>query len=102
MVTVPYLKAGLHMIFNEREVTMSKVESRSKRFVRAQGDAEQAHSEIEALRDELQDWYDNMPENLQDSDKANALQETIDELESLLDHLDEVSNASIDFPTMFS
>ena len=36
----------------------------------------------EALKDELQEWYDNLPENFQNGSKGESLQEAIDALES--------------------
>jgi hypothetical protein len=42
-----------------------------------------AFGEFESLRDELQDWYDGMPENLQGSQKGEDLQNAIDTLGNL-------------------
>lgn len=39
-------------------------------------------SDLESLKDELQDWYDNMPENFQSGDKGEQLQTAIDQLDS--------------------
>jgi vacuolar-type H+-ATPase subunit E/Vma4 len=41
-----------------------------------------AFSQIEELKDELQSWLDNMPESKQGSDKASQLEEAIGQLES--------------------
>lgn len=38
-------------------------------------------SELTQLRDELQDWYDNLPENFQSGDKGSQLEEAIGELD---------------------
>jgi uncharacterized coiled-coil DUF342 family protein len=88
------------------EVSVSVVEdnpptSRSARFDAAQADAADAASEIESLKDELQEWYDNLPESFQNGEKGEQLQSAIDELESLHDSLDEVANATVDFPGMY-
>jgi len=88
------------------EVTVSVREdnpptSRSARFEAAQSQVTDAASEIESLRDELQEWYDNLPENFQNGDKGEQLQSAIDELETLHDSLDEVANATVDFPGMY-
>lgn len=40
-----------------------------------------AFSEIESLKDELQEWYDNLPENFQNGSKGEQLQEAIGALE---------------------
>lgn len=40
-----------------------------------------AFSDIESLRDELQEWYDNMPEGPQGGDKGQQVQDCIDQLE---------------------
>lgn len=39
---------------------------------------DEAYGEIEGVRDELDDWYNNMPENLQGSEKGNELSLAID------------------------
>jgi len=44
-----------------------------------------AMAEIEMVKEELQDWLDGMPENLQQSMKAEELQEAIDGLESVIE-----------------
>lgn len=40
-----------------------------------------AFSEIESIKDELREWYDNLPENFQNGSKGEALQEAISALE---------------------
>lgn len=37
-------------------------------------------SDLETLRDELQEWYDNLPESFQNGSKGDTLQEAIDAL----------------------
>ncbi len=41
-----------------------------------------AQSEAESLRDELQEWYDNLPESLHNGDKGQAIEEAISNIES--------------------
>lgn len=38
------------------------------------------------LRDELQEWYDNLPENFQNGDKGQRLEEAISGLEDVADY----------------
>jgi hypothetical protein len=45
----------------------------------------EAFSDFEGLRDEYQEWLDNMPEALQGSSKAGELQEAIDALEQIIE-----------------
>lgn len=40
-----------------------------------------AFSDIESLKDELQEWYDNLPESFQNGSKGEALQEAVSNLE---------------------
>jgi hypothetical protein len=47
-----------------------------------------AMSELESLRDELQDWYDNLPESFQNGDKGDQLQEAISGLDSAITNPD--------------
>lgn len=80
---------------------MAKQPSRADRFATAQDLASQAKERIEELRDELQNWRDGMPENLQSSQKADDLDNAISELESAISGLEEVENCSPEFPGMF-
>jgi hypothetical protein len=75
-----------------------KQKSRSERFSEAQGWIADAKNVTEELRDELQNWLDNMPENLQGGSKADELQTAIDELDSVISLLEEAEGASVDFP----
>lgn len=38
-------------------------------------------ADLETLRDELQDWYDNLPENFQSGEKGSQLEEAISNLD---------------------
>ena len=76
--------------------------SRSQRFSDALSNVAVAREDIDGLREELQNWLDNMPENLQDGEKANQLQEAIDALETVISSLEEAEGESIDFPGMMS
>jgi hypothetical protein len=42
-----------------------------------------AFDEFECLRDELQEWYDALPESFQNGDKGDALQNSVDALDCL-------------------
>lgn len=50
---------------------------------------EEMREEIEAIRDEEQEAYDNLPESLQDGERGERLQENIDVLEDILGQLEE-------------
>lgn len=81
---------------------MAKHKSRATRFDEAIGLVTDAKSQMEELRDELQTWLDNLPENLQSSNKADMLQSAIDELETAINSLEEVEGTTVEFPTMYS
>ena len=74
--------------------------SRSDRFEEAKTLVSDARGQMETLRDELQEWRDNMPENLQDSAKAGELDEAIQALEDVIGQLEEAENADVTFPSM--
>lgn len=57
------------------------------------GAIEEAASAAEELKDELQDWLDGLPENLQSGEKADALQEAISALEEAYDRLQEAQDS---------
>ena len=48
--------------------------------------------DLEAVRDEEQEAYDNMPESLQRGDQGSAAEGTICALEEALNHLYDASN----------
>lgn len=75
-------------------------ESRSDRFGEIKQSIEDAKSDTEELRDELQSWHDNLPENLQDGEKAEELQTAIDALEECINSLEEAAGIEVDFPSM--
>lgn len=76
-------------------------ESRGDRFASAQGDVSQAQLEFESLRDELQEWYDNLPETFQGGDKGSQLEEAISSLEELIDACDSIGGTEVSFPGMY-
>lgn len=45
-----------------------------------------AFNVFQELRDEIQDWWDNLPENFQNGDKGDSLQECISSLEQFADN----------------
>lgn len=53
---------------------------------------------IEAVRDEEQDYYDNMPESLQGGEKGDTAQEAISQLEEALTEIEAIDfNAVADY-----
>ena len=52
------------------------------------GKLENQKAAIEAILDEEQEAYDNIPESLQDTDRANQIYENIDALQDAIDNLE--------------
>lgn len=48
--------------------------------------------DINQIRDEEQEAFDNMPENLQDSEKGKTMEENVDVLDSAIDDLETIYN----------
>ena len=70
--------------------------TRRKSLVEIASKLEDIKAEIEALRDEEQDYYDNMPENLQGSERGEiaesavyAMECAMDGIENAIDNLEE-------------
>lgn len=78
----------------------SPPESRADRFSQAMDLVGDARSEFESLRDELQEWRDNMPENLQNSSKAQKLDDAIGDLDSLTSDIGNIEDVDVQFPGM--
>ena len=84
--------------------TVSKVTtptSRADRLAEAEAWVCDAKNIVDELRDELTEWKDNLPENLQDSSKAGELEEAEDALETLSTELENIDCSSVEFPSMF-
>lgn len=86
---------------NIQIIKKERAESRADRFEEAKGLVSDALMEMESLRDELQEWHDNLPENLQDSQKANDLKDAIIGLDDIVNNLEEADQAEIEFPGAF-
>jgi hypothetical protein len=77
--------------------------SRADRLQEAIAQLEDGNAVVEELKDEMSDWYDSMPENLQGSDKGEAIETAS---ETLSEAYDETANAignlqGVEFPSMF-
>lgn len=70
---------------------MNKV--RRKELSKAVELLEEAQSIIESCRDEEQEYIDNMPENLQESEKYYAAEEAVNNMDEAYDKIDEVINS---------
>ena len=57
---------------------------------------EQARELVEQARDEEQDYLDNIPDNLQSSDRYMTAEEAVNNLESALDWFDEIDFDDVD------
>jgi chromosome segregation ATPase len=52
-------------------------------------------SEAECLRDEIQSWYDNLTDNLQQTSKAQMLEDAVSELEDLISECEDVNSTEV-------
>lgn len=52
----------------------------------------QCVSELETLRDEEQDYYDNMPENFQAGEKGSAAEDAVNAIESAKDSAEQAAD----------
>ena len=75
--------------------------SRSDRFQSALNDISNGRGELESLRDELQEWLDNLPENFQQGDKGQELEESISTLEDMIGELENTEGSEVNFPGMY-
>lgn len=82
---------------------MAKYKSRATRLSETL-DMTEKIADVEQLKEELEEWLDNLPENLQSSNKADMLQEAIDNLENIGEELENIQELQhdVEFPGMFS
>lgn len=82
---------------------MAKYKSRANRLAETL-DMSDKISDVEQLKEELDEWLGNLPENLQSSNKADMLQEAIDNLDNIINELENIQELqhNVEFPGMFS
>lgn len=66
---------------------------RRKLLIKAQEMIDEARSLIEDVKDEEDDAYSNLPENLIYSERGEEMEDNVTALEDVLDELEEVSSA---------
>ena len=77
---------------------MARQKSRAKRFAEAASDACEALTLLQEVHQEYVDWFENMPESLQQGPTGEKLQEVCDlDIESALDTINEATD--IDLPS---
>lgn len=75
---------------------MAKNESKADRWADAAARAREAMEALQELRDEYQDWLDNLPDNLQNSATADKLNEICNlDLDSACDIIEEAEMADL-------
>lgn len=67
-----------------------------ERIYKLQELAEEIKNDLECIKDEEEDYRDNMPENLQESDRYYASEEASENLEESIDILDTIINELTD------
>lgn len=63
--------------------------SRRKRLAKAIEQLNEIYEEVSCIRDEEQEAFDNIPENLEGSDRYNSAEEALDNLEGAVDQIEE-------------
>lgn len=102
--SVEKLVKHLNDELKESMITITDIKlpsSRSERFSAAMALVEEGKSEFECLRDELQDWYDNLPEQFQSGDKGEQLETAVSSLEDAISSCEDACGAEVEFPGMY-
>lgn len=74
--------------------------TRADRFSFAQAKISEALAEVQSLKEELESWRDNLPENLQGGSKADELDTAISELYEMESWLEDCEGKDVSFPSM--
>jgi len=102
--SITSLKAKLKKLGLAEDVQVEKIEvpsSRADRLSAAESEFESAKSTVEELKEEMENWRDGLPENLQSGSKADEINECIDQLEEIQNNLDSCDFSSVSFPGMY-
>lgn len=68
--------------------------ARRKEINRVVGTLQEALAELESLRDEEQDYFDNMPENLQGSERGSAAEQAASNLSEACSGIEEAISSA--------
>lgn len=68
---------------------------RRKKLDEINGTLAEARAELETLRDEEQEYYDNMPESFQNGERGQKAQEAIDAMETVIGDLENIELSDI-------
>lgn len=74
----------------ERRAKLSKLQERMQELIEQ---ANQLREDIDAVRDEEQEYFDNMPESLQNGEKGEKAQAAIDAMDEAVGYLDELTDS---------
>lgn len=74
--------------------------ARRKSIEKARYLIEQGHGILEDCMNEEQEYYDNMPESLQNSEKGEAASAAVDAMQQIIDDMDGVINGDWDTATV--
>lgn len=77
---------------------MAKRKSRADRYADIIESMQKPLDDLKELKDELENWRDNMPENLQGGSKYEELEDTIMELDDVINQIEEALEREVSFP----
>jgi hypothetical protein len=101
--TLPSIEKKAKVAFGDKLKSVEKVGrgfSRAADLAEAKEHVEAAVEIVGGLKDHMEEWRDNMPENFQQTQKYEEVEECASNLETLEEELNGV-NFDIDFPGMF-
>jgi hypothetical protein len=101
--TLPAIEKKAKAAFGDKLKSVEKVGrgfSRAADLAEAQEHVEAAVEIVGELKDSMEEWRDNTPDSLQQTEKYNEVEECASNLESLEDELNGI-NFDVDFPGMF-
>jgi len=87
-------------LFGIKKVKIETNQSRADRLGEAESSVEDSKSIVSELCEEMQSWFDSIPENLQGGSKADEVQEAIDSLQQISDDLENIDFGNVSFPSM--
>lgn len=85
----------------EKIVRVKEGKSRASRLAKAEASAEEAKSVVEELYEEMEQWRDSIPENLQSGGKYSEVEECCDALDTIKQAFDEMDFSGVQFPGMY-
>jgi len=90
-------RKAISLLIKQAEENCTTFDQLTELLSKIKEEAQELASDIGNIRDEEQEYLDNIPESLQQSERYYAAEAAVEQLEAAIEKLEEVSEFELDF-----